>query len=114
MALHLAHVTADGGSVRRLESFVLAAHERAERNHQIVGRCLAHGVHPRSGPRRCGHRQELSGCPCVRLGTHLLMNVVTRRRRARWVAIRLGWDVLVILLAYQAYRFVRIATESKK
>jgi hypothetical protein len=42
------------------------------------------------------------------------MNVVTRRPRARWIAARLVWDVLVIILAYQAYRLVRIATQSKE
>jgi hypothetical protein len=42
------------------------------------------------------------------------MNVVTRRPRARWIAARLVWDVLVIILAYQGYRLVRIATQSKK
>src|SRR4051795_4769301 len=39
-----------------LMAVLLAAGERAERNHQIVRRCLAHGSHPGSRPHERGHR----------------------------------------------------------
>ncbi len=129
VALQLGEVTAHWRAVGGFERLGLTAGERAEGNNEIARRRLVHVlILPANGidrPATPCHRECSAGhaagdvpekieCSCGALGTKGVMHATNSRRSVQRITIRVAWDALIIVLAYQAYRLVRIAAESKR